>query len=148
MAQTVDPAFQFAHQLRVRFAETDAMGVVYYGNYLTFFEASRVDYLRAIGCPYRELETAGLVAAVTEAHCYYHAPARFDELLEVHVRIAQLRKASMTFAYEVRRPEDDRRLATGTTSHACLNQATLRPTALPPPLREAILAWEGDQVLR
>jgi acyl-CoA thioester hydrolase len=126
----------------VRYAETDTMGVVYYGNYLTYFEVARVDYLRTIGCSYRDLEDSGYVAAVTEAHCRYLAPARFDDLLEIKVRIAALRGASMSFAYEIRRAEDQRPIAEGTTSHACLNRATLRPTPLPHRLREAVRAFE------
>jgi acyl-CoA thioester hydrolase len=132
----------------VRYADTDAMGVVYYANYLAFFESARVEYIRAIGCSYRAMEESGVVAAVTEAHCKYHAPARFDDLLVVYVRIERLRKASMSFAYEVWCDENALLLTEGSTSHACLNRQTLRPTALPEDFRSAVLNFEGHEVVQ
>ncbi|HZO31247.1 MAG TPA: thioesterase family protein, partial [Chloroflexota bacterium] len=71
--------FTHCHKIRVRYAETDAMGVVYYANYLTYFEVARVEYLRAAGIRYRALEDDNMVAAVTTAQINYHAPARFDD---------------------------------------------------------------------
>jgi acyl-CoA thioester hydrolase len=141
-----DPRFRAACHVRVRYAETDAMGVVYYANYLAFFESARIEYIRAIGCSYRDMEATGVVAAVTEAHCKYLAPARFDDLLTIYVRIERLRKASMTFAYEVWREEDGVLLSEGTTAHACLNRETLRPAPLPLEFREATIAFEGPEV--
>ncbi|MFN0070583.1 MAG: acyl-CoA thioesterase [Chloroflexota bacterium] len=141
-----DPHFRAASQIRVRYADTDAMGVVYYANYLAFFESARVEYIRAIGCSYREMEATGVVAAVTEAHAKYFAPARFDDLLTIYVRIERLRKASMTFIYEVWREDDGQRLTEGTTAHACLNRDTLRPTPLPEAFRAAVLQYEGPEV--
>ncbi len=122
------------------------MGVVYYANYLAFFESARVEYIRAIGCSYREMEESGIVAAVTEAHCKYLAPARFDDLLTIYVRIERLRKVSMSFSYEVWRDEDSSLLTKGNTSHACLNRQTLRPMALPEVFRSAVLSYEGSEV--
>ena len=141
-----DSRFRAACQIRVRYADTDAMGVVYYANYLAFFESARVEYIRAIGCSYRAMEESGVVAAVTEAHCKYVAPARFDDLLTIYVRIERLRKVSMSFSYEVWRDEDSSLLTEGTTSHACLNRQTLRPMALPEAFRSAVLSYEGSEV--
>ena len=141
-----DTRFRAACQVRVRYADTDAMGVVYYANYLAFFESARVEYIRAIGCSYREMEESGMVAAVTEAHCKYLAPARFDDLLTIYVRIERLRKVSMSFSYEVWRDEDSSLLTKGSTSHACLNRQTLRPMALPEAFRSAVLSYEGSEV--
>jgi acyl-CoA thioester hydrolase len=143
-----DSRYRAACQVRVRYADTDAMGVVYYANYLAYFEAARVEYIREIGCSYREMEESGVVAAVTEAHCKYVAPARFDDLLTVHVRIERMRKASMSFSYEVWREADGQLIAEGSTSHACLNRASLRPTSLPSVFREAVLAFEGPEAAR
>jgi acyl-CoA thioester hydrolase len=131
----------------VRYGDTDAMGVVYYANYLAYFEAARVEYIREIGCSYRAMEESGVVAAVTEAHCKYLSPARFDDLLTIYIRIERMRKASMTFTYEVWREEDQQVIAEGSTSHACLDRQTLRPTSLPPEFREAVLAFEGQEAL-
>ena len=131
----------------MRYGDTDAMGVVYYANYLAYFEAARVEYIREIGCSYRAMEESGVVAAVTEAHCKYLSPARFDDLLTIYIRIERMRKASMTFTYEVWREEDQQVIAEGSTSHACLDRQTLRPTSLPPEFREAVLAFEGQEAL-
>jgi acyl-CoA thioester hydrolase len=137
-----DPRFKLHAQVRVRYADTDAMGVVYYANYLAFFETARMEYIRGIGCSYRDIEDMGLVAAVTEANCKYLAPARFDDLLNVYARITRLGRASMTFAYEVWRPDDALLLSIGGTSHACLSRETLRPAALPAEFRAAVSSFE------
>lgn len=146
MSPPRDARFRAACQLRVRYADTDAMGVVYYANYLAFYESARVEYIRTIGCSYRAMEESGVVAAVTEAHCKYYAPARFDDLLTVYVRIERLRRASMSFMYEVWRDEDRQLLSDGATAHACLNRQTLRPMPLPEEFRAAVLAFEGSLV--
>lgn len=122
------------------------MGVVYYANYLAFFESARIEYIRTIGCSYRDMEASGVVAAVTEAHAKYLAPARFDDLLTIFVRIDRIRRASMTFAYEVWREEDETMLTEGTTGHACLNRESLRPAPLPEVFRQAVRAYEGPDV--
>lgn len=130
----------FAHKalLRVRYADTDAMGVVYYANYLAFFEVGRVEYLRAAAADYRAIEEAGVVAAVTRADCRYLSPARFDDLLAVYVRVGSIGRASMRFEYRICREPDGAILAEGYTEHACLDRATLRPTRVPPNVRAAI----------
>jgi acyl-CoA thioester hydrolase len=129
-------------ELRVRYGDTDAMGVVYYANYLRYFEAARVEYLRLLGHGYRGIEESGVVVAVTEAVCRYHAPARFDDALGLHCRITNLRGASLRFEYEIRREPDGLMLSSGYTDHACLARATLRPVRVPPDLRSAIQAFE------
>jgi acyl-CoA thioester hydrolase len=130
-------------ELRVRYGDTDAMGVVYYANYLRYFEAARVEYLRELGHDYRGIEASGVVVAVTEAVCRYHAPARFDDALGLHCRIVNLRGASLRFEYEIRRQPDGALLSSGYTDHACLSKPSLRPTRVPPDLRAAIAAFEG-----
>lgn len=119
-------AQQFHHctRLRVRYADTDAMGVVYYANYLAYFEVGRVELLRAAGADNRAIEEAGAVAAVTRADCRYLAPARFDDLLAIHTSLAELGRASLRFEYEVRREADGALLAEGFTEHVCLDRQT------------------------
>lgn len=137
-----DPRFKLFAPVRVRYADTDAMGVVYYANYLAFFETARMEYMRGIGCSYRDIEAMGLVAAVTAANCKYIAPARFDDLLSVYARVTRLGRASMTFAYEVWRHDEPQLLSIGDTNHACLNRETLRPAGLPATFREAVTRFE------
>jgi acyl-CoA thioester hydrolase len=136
--------FPHAAHLRVRYADTDAMGVVYYANYLAFFEVGRVEYLRAAGADYRVLEVRGLVAAVTRADCRYRQPARFDDLLAIHTRGAALGRVSFRFEYEIRREPDGLLLAEGYTEHALLDRQTLRPVRLPSAVLAALAAYQGE----
>ena len=102
--------------LRVRYAETDAMGVVYYGHYLAYFEDGRVAYLQHKGIPYSEMEAAGVYMPVAEAHCKYRAPARFEDELTVETSIGAAGRAKVRFDYVVKR--GDEVLAEGYTVHA------------------------------
>jgi acyl-CoA thioester hydrolase len=106
--------------IRVRYQETDAMGVVYYANYLAWFEVARTELMRAMGTTYRQWEEEGFYLPVTEAGCRYHKPARYDDELELIARLS-LRGLIFHFDYEVRRPADGICLATGWTEHICLN---------------------------
>jgi acyl-CoA thioester hydrolase len=123
----------FRTQLRVRYADTDAAGVVYYANYLTYFEVARVDLLRSLGTPINAVQERGVVLPVVEARCKYRRPARLDDLLDVFVFPAGLGKARFGFTYEVRR--GDEVLATGMTRHAVVDRSSGRPLALPGWLR-------------
>jgi acyl-CoA thioester hydrolase len=132
------PAFPHRTIHRVRYSETDAMGVVYYANYLAFFEVGRVEYLRAANADYRGIEEGGAVAAVTRADCRYRSSARFDDELAIYTRVAVMGRATMRFEYEIRREPDGTLLAEGFTEHACLDRRTLRPVRLPDRVRAAI----------
>lgn len=100
---------------RVRYAETDQMGMAYYANYLVWFEVMRGDFMRAIGIPYTRLEEDGYILPIVEAHVRYHSPARYDDPVEVVAWVQKLRSRSITFAYRVERAEE--LLATGSTTH-------------------------------
>ena len=86
------------HEIRVIFGDTDQMGVVYYANYLRYFESARAAYWRALGKSYKDLEDWGVALPVVEAHCNYKRPARYEDLLEVDVEVSELRGASLRFA--------------------------------------------------
>jgi acyl-CoA thioester hydrolase len=118
-------------RLHVRYAETDQMGVVYYANYLIWMEVGRVELCKARGFNYRDMETEdGIFLAVAEAHCHYRFPARFDDEVIVKTWIEKASTRGVTFAYEMRLAESDRRLATGYTRHVFVSRA-MRPTHLP-----------------
>jgi len=118
-------------RLRVRYAETDQMGVVYYANYLVWMEAGRVEYCKSVGFSYDEMERDdGIFLAVTEARCRYHYPARFDQEVTVHTRLAEAHWRMVTFASEMRRAEDGRKLVTGETRHVFCGR-DLKPVRLP-----------------
>jgi acyl-CoA thioester hydrolase len=129
------------HELAVRvtYADTDRMGVVYYANYLRFFEQGRTELLRSLGSRYRDLELQRkLYLPVAEASCRYEGPARYDDLLLVRTWLSALGKASLSFDYEVIDSEDaQRRFVTGRTRHALVNDHW-RPVRLPDDLRTAL----------
>ena len=121
--------------IRVRYAETDKMGVVYYANYLVWFEVGRADLLRSLGWSYREMELAGVSLPVIDAQCTYQRPARYDDEIEIRTEGRLLSPVRMEFEYAVIRKEDQTIAATGKTVHAALDP-TGRPCRLPPRVRE------------
>jgi acyl-CoA thioester hydrolase len=121
--------------VRVRYAETDKMGVVYYANYFVWFEVARADLLRSLGWTYREMEHAGIALPVIEAHCDYHRPARYDEEMEVRAKGRMLSPVRMEFTYEVVRRDDQIVAASGRTVHAALDVAG-KPCRLPDRIRQ------------
>ena len=125
--------------LRVRYAETDQMGVVYHANYLIWFEVGRVELMRAMGFEYKAMETEDdCHIVVVEAHCRYEKPARYDEVLRVRTRVAEWRNRIVKFSYEIFRGTDDVLLATGYTTHVICGRNG-RPKALPPKYRDVLL---------
>ena len=116
--------------VRVRYAETDQMGIVYYANYFVWFEVGRTDLLRHAGWSYREMEREGFSLPVVEAHCEYRQPARYDDEIEIRTRGGLLSAVRVRFDYAIVRPADDTVLAGGHTVHAALDAAG-RPRRLP-----------------
>jgi acyl-CoA thioester hydrolase len=126
--------------IRVIYGDTDQMGVVYYANYLRYFEAARNEFIRAKGLRYRDFEARfELRLPVSEARVSYRAPALYDDLLRVEISLAELRRASARFDYRIVR--DGEVLATGATVHACVDLAG-RVRRLPPELVAALSAGE------
>jgi acyl-CoA thioester hydrolase len=121
--------------LRVRYAETDKMGVAYYANYFVWFEVGRADLLRSLGWTYREMEHAGVSLPVIEAHCEYHRSARYDDELSVETAGRMVSPVRMEFTYQVRRSVDDVLAASGRTVHAALDPGG-RPCRLPERIRQ------------
>jgi acyl-CoA thioester hydrolase len=120
--------------VRVRYADTDQMGVVYYANYLRWFEVGRTEWLRASGWSYREMEGTGLALPVLEAHCAYRQPARYDDELAIDARASLVSPARLRFDYQIRRTADEALLAEGHTVHAAVDGAG-RPHRLPDRVR-------------
>ena len=121
-------------RIRVRYKDTDTMSVVYYGNYLTYFEVGRVEYLRERSLPMSQVNER-VHMPVVEAFVKYVKPAKLDDLLEVSSRVSERRRASFTFSYEIRN-EARELVATGFTRHACWDPATSKMIALPDWLKE------------
>ena len=105
-------------RIRVRYAETDQMGVVYHSNYFIWFEVGRVDLLRELGFTYREMEQVdGCYIAVVDARCRFKAPARYDDEIVIHTHLKNVRESLIHFAYEAVRESDGTLLAEGETTH-------------------------------
>jgi acyl-CoA thioester hydrolase len=121
--------------LRVRYAETDKMGVVYYANFLVWFEVARADLLRALGWTYREMEAAGVSLPVIQAHCDYMRPARYDDEIEIRTEGEMVSAVRMRFNYTVVRRADQVVAAQGHTVHAAVD-ASGRPCRLPARVKE------------
>src|SRR5690625_4909917 len=113
--------------LRVRYQETDQMGVVHHANYINWFEVGRTEWLRASGTDYRQIEEKGLLLPVLQVHCKYKQPARYDDLVRIQARMIEYSGVKLTFAYEVYREHE--LLVTGTTFH-CWTNKDLKPTPL------------------
>jgi acyl-CoA thioester hydrolase len=133
-----DGARRVAVPLRVRFSETDAMGVANNAAYLAWFEVGRVEYLRRIGHSYAEVHTSGMDMVVVEATVSYLRPLRFDDEFEVECACSDVRGATFRFGYELRR--DGEVCASGGTRHACVDRARMRPVRVPRWLAEAVSA--------
>lgn len=116
--------------VRVRYAETDQMGVVYYANYLVWFEVGRTDWLRETGWSYREMEVDGLALPVIQAHCEYRQSAKYDDEIDVRTRASKASAVRIQFDYEVVRRADGVVIATGHTVHATIDRQG-RPVRLP-----------------
>ena len=123
--------------IRVRYAETDKMGVVYHANYFMWFEIGRCELLRAVGRSYRDIEASGIGLPVIEAHCEYKSPARYDDELLVTTKGTLLSPARVEFEYEIIRPIDATINAVGRTVHAAVD-TTGRPCRLPDYIRELL----------
>lgn len=121
--------------VRVRYAETDKMGVVYYANYLVWFEVGRTDWLRETGSTYRAMEEDGIQLPVIEAHCEYRQGAKYDDDVDVRTRGRKLSPVRVQFDYEVIRRVDQVVLAVGHTVHATIDRHG-RPVRMPERLRD------------
>ena len=121
--------YPYSHRIRVRFAETDAMGIVHHSNYLLYLEETRVEYLRHLERPYTDLRADGVDLAVLECHLRYRRPLRFDEQLDVHTMLVRPTRATLRMAYLL--TVDGEVRATAVTAHGAVNGQG-RPVRMPP----------------
>ena len=126
------------HQIRVRYAETDQMSYVYYGNYAQYLEVGRVEFLRSRGYSYKQLEEEGVMMPVTSLHIQYKRPAKYDDLLKVKTCIKELMDKRVLFQQEVYN-EKDKLLTTGEVMLAFLDTQTMRPIVCPEGLKAILL---------
>lgn len=124
-------------RFRVRYAETDAAGIVHHSAYPVWFEEGRSELSRQLGMPYSGLEPTGVDLVLSALEVRYRAPSRYDEEIRVLTRVACLRSRAMTFEYRVLRAEDGTLLAEGRTDHVAVQRVSGRPTRIPAPFLEA-----------
>ncbi len=164
MADKIDD-FKFYTELKVRYEETDAMSVVYYGKYFVFFEVARTEYLKNIGYKYTDIEKEGFYFVVAESNCKYYNPAKYDDDLKIYSKIEYIKNSSFNFIYKiVRENEPDNKLqkdhsavtseplqtsltlhtdiASGYTVLVCVDNAEFKPRRIPEYLRKAIRDFE------
>ena len=140
--QNAPPRLTNLTSYRVIYGDTDQMGVVYYANYLRWFERGRSEFLRQIGLPYSTIERQGVHFPVAEVTCRYTESARYDDVVEILTELAGLGRASLAFNYRISRADDHRILATGATKHASIDSSG-RLVRIPKVLLDALHAAAG-----
>jgi acyl-CoA thioester hydrolase len=126
-------------RVRVRYAETDQMGVVYHSNYLIWFEVGRVEFIRQLGLNYKQMEEEGCGIAVVDVHARFKAPARYDDELIIETRLLAARGAVVKFGYRILRVGDGALLCEGETMHVCVGK-DMKKMCLPPKYAERFAA--------
>ena len=135
------PPFKFSAFTRVGFSDTDAQGIVYYGRYLPYFDLARVEYHRHLDM--LRLDTGENEFVMRAASMEYHAPARFDDLIEVFVRMARIGRTSATYEFSAYRVDDDALMVTATQTLVLVDLAERRAVAIPDSYRDRVRAFEG-----
>jgi acyl-CoA thioester hydrolase len=138
------PPFKFSATARVWFSDTDAQGVVYYGRYLPYFDHARTEYHRHLGMSGLWIDGHDFVMRASNVE--YHAPARFDDLLEIFVRLARVGRSSVTFECAAYRAIDDTLMVTASQTLVLVGLADRRPAEVPSNYRERLRAFEGDDL--
>src|SRR5215831_15802552 len=130
--------FRFHHDIRVRFADTDLQGIVFNGNYLTYYDVAWTEYFREIGLEYYSMIESGLDTVLARTTIEYKSPARFDDILEVYTRVSRIGNSSIDFDFEIYRRGEDRLISSAKSLYVCIDPKTLKPLPVPDDLRERI----------
>lgn len=131
----------FDYEYRVRYGDTDKMGIGYYGNYFTWFEAARTEYFRALNMPYTECEKKGYMLPVVETGAKYYSPSTYDDLIVVRTSVSRLGMSSIHFQYDVFQKNGGQRIATGFSVHAFVDK-NLKPVRMPDEIRSGVEEFE------
>ncbi|MFY9558520.1 MAG: thioesterase family protein [Blastocatellia bacterium] len=135
--------FIFHQDIRVRFADTDLQGIVFNGNYLTYYDVAWTEYFRAVGYEWKDLLALGVDTVLARTTMEFKSPARFDEILQVHVRVSKIGTTSLTFEFEIYREGEDRLIGSALSLYVCVDPQTLKSTPVPDRLRQRISEFEG-----
>lgn len=135
--------FHFSTELRVRLPETDAMGIVFHGNFFTYMEVGRMDYLRNLGLAEDNRPIKLFSNVVRAASCDFESPARFDDPIVVHVRIAEIGNSSFKFEFLITHKRENRVVARGYSVHVAIDENSWKPITVPEDFRRIISNFEG-----
>ena len=135
--------FKFNHKLRVRFAETDMQGIVFNGNYLTYYDVAWTEYFREVGYQWKDLLALGVDTVLARTTMVFKSPARFDEILQVHTRVSKIGTTSLTFEFEIYPEGEDRLINSALSLYVCVDPKALTSAPVPDQLRARILEFEG-----
>jgi acyl-CoA thioester hydrolase len=138
------PPFKFSAQTRVAFSDTDAQGIVYYGRYLPYFDLARVEYHRNLGLLGMDIGAEGQEFVMRAVNVEYHAPAVFDDLIEVYVRMSKIGRTSATYELAAYREQDDVLMVTATQTLVLVDLDERKAAPIPESYKEAIRAFEGE----
>ena len=138
------PPFKFSAQTRVGFSDTDAQGIVYYGRYLPYFDLARVEYHRSLGLLGMDIGEEGEEFVMRALTIEYLAPAVFDDLIEVYVRMARIGRTSVTYGFAAYRARDDELMVTASQTLVLVDLDERKPVPIPDAYKEAIRAFEGE----
>lgn len=141
----LDP-FHFSTEVRVRLPETDAFGIVFHGYFYTYFDVARMDYIRNLGLMEHIRPTGGLTNTIVHASADFRSPARFDDVLVVHARIAKFGRTSFTFEFAITHKGENRLVAEGRTVHVILDEKSWRPLPVPESFRAVVRKFEGPNL--
>jgi acyl-CoA thioester hydrolase len=146
MMRPVRADFKFHYKLRVRFAETDLQGIVFNGNYLTYYDVAWTEYFRAIGFEWKDILATGADTVLARTTLEFKSPAQFDEVLEVYTRVSKIGNTSMTFDFEIYPEGGERLIGTASSLYVCIDPKTLKPVRVPDELRSRIGKFEGNEL--
>jgi acyl-CoA thioester hydrolase len=134
--------FKFYSPVKVRYVETDAQGHVFFGHYYTYFDIAMMEYMQATGYSYQDLLADGMDLLYVESLCRHHAPAYYDEVLNVHARIGNIGSSSLTWEFSIHKDASDQLVATGHIVAVNVDKETRRPMKVPEALRRAVKEYE------
>jgi acyl-CoA thioester hydrolase len=136
--------FQFHHNIRVRFADTDLQGIVFNGNYLTFYDVAWTEYFREIGLTWKAMIDSGVDTVLARTTIEFKSPAKFDDVLEVHTRVSKIGNTSITFDFEIYPEGEERLIGTAQSLYVCVDPKTLQKIRVPGDLRARIGKLESS----
>jgi acyl-CoA thioester hydrolase len=135
--------FKFHHDIRVRFADTDLQGIVFNGNYLTYYDVAWTEYFREMGLDYKKMLEMDADTVLARTEIDFKSPARFDEILEVYVRVSKIGNSSLIFNFEIYPQGEERLVGAASSLYVCIDSKTVKPVRVPDVLRSLISDFEG-----